>query len=160
MEYLNELGFKIKKKDIVDGLKKVKWEGRLEIVEENPSVILDVAHNPFAFDVLFRELKRFYPEKKINLLIGVLSDKDYRKIVKISSGNCSFAACVKPAIKKGLEPYILRDLFMEEGVPSECFDSVVAGYDYLKSISEREDVILISGSHYIVGEFKRNYKIS
>src|SRR3989338_10049723 len=50
-------GGKIDESAIRDGLKNVKWSGRLEIVAENPIIILDGAHNPAAAKVLSEELK-------------------------------------------------------------------------------------------------------
>jgi len=157
-EYLNKLGFEITSDNIRAGIEKVRWEARLEVAEEKPLVLFDVAHNFPALEVVFREIRRFYPQKRINLLIGILADKEYQKMVDLISENCHFVGCVKPESERALDPEILCRLITDKGLDTRCFRDTVSGFGYLKSISDVSDILLVSGSHYIIGELKKNLK--
>ncbi|MBI2251776.1 MAG: bifunctional folylpolyglutamate synthase/dihydrofolate synthase [Armatimonadetes bacterium] len=75
--------FFIPEKSIFKSLEKVKFPLRFEQVKKNPLIILDGAHNPHKIYALANTLKKVYPEKKIILIIGILADKDWKKIIKI-----------------------------------------------------------------------------
>jgi dihydrofolate synthase/folylpolyglutamate synthase len=66
------------------GLQSVLWEGRLEIIDEYPRVLLDGAHNPAAAVVLARYLEGFlvtHPDSRIILVWGMMRDKDHRGFI-------------------------------------------------------------------------------
>ncbi|HHY39164.1 MAG TPA: bifunctional folylpolyglutamate synthase/dihydrofolate synthase, partial [Clostridia bacterium] len=60
------------------GLAKVVWPGRLEVVRESPTVLLDVAHNEDGAKVLSRAIRDLFGGRRIHLVIGLLKDKDVR----------------------------------------------------------------------------------
>lgn len=64
------------------GLAEAKWQGRMEIISENPLIVLDGAHNPAGAMALRRTLQECFSEYNLIFVIGVLSDKDIRNIVK------------------------------------------------------------------------------
>ena len=73
---IEALGLKINESAIREGLRKTKWPGRLEIVSREPMIILDGAHNPAAAKRLREFLSENFHNKKIILVLGILSDKD------------------------------------------------------------------------------------
>jgi len=158
--YLKRFGFTIKKENIINGLKNLKWEGRLQVIKQNPLVILDVAHNLPAFETLFGEIRRHYPWNKINLLMGLLDDKDFHKIIDLVSKQCSFVGCVRPESERALDPEILSERVGMNGIKTKSFRDVLSGFRYLSSITGDKDILLVSGSHYVVGELKKNFKNS
>ena len=53
----------------------------MEVIQHNPIVILDGAHNIDGIIMLSRSIKKYFKHKKITLLIGVLRDKEYQKMI-------------------------------------------------------------------------------
>lgn len=64
---------------IAAGIGNARWPGRLETVHENPTVMLDGAHNLAGSKALTAYLRRFYPDG-VRLVFGVMRDKDVAEI--------------------------------------------------------------------------------
>lgn len=83
LEALSEYhGIEIGEKDLRRGLLGIDWRGRLEILREDPPLILDSAHNPGGAKALAASLKRMYPSLKFTFLIGMLVDKDHSRFIR------------------------------------------------------------------------------
>ena len=81
-DVLSRLGAKIDDKAINAGLKSSKLKGRFEAVSSYPTVVLDGAHNEPASKVLAKNIARFFEDKRLIFIIGVLKDKEYDKVIK------------------------------------------------------------------------------
>ncbi|MBX5481173.1 MAG: bifunctional folylpolyglutamate synthase/dihydrofolate synthase [Myxococcaceae bacterium] len=82
LEHLEVRGLPISQKSVREGLVRAKWPGRLETFEGEPKVVLDGAHNPAGAEALARALDVLYPGQRIHAVFGVLSDKDYRPVLR------------------------------------------------------------------------------
>lgn len=71
---------------IVKGLSGVYWPGRLHVVEQHPTVLVDGAHNPPAASVLARSLRELAPKQPVGLVTSFLSDKDAAGFLRELSG--------------------------------------------------------------------------
>jgi len=67
---------------IREGLAGCPWEGRLEVLQERPMVVVDGAHNPAGASVLRRLWRRISPSEDSSLVFGVLADKDYQRMLR------------------------------------------------------------------------------
>ena len=85
MEALADMGFAVSRKQIQEGLANAVWPGRFTLIRENPSVILDGAHNPKAAMELAASIKACFSEKKIVYIMGMFQDKDYRQVASITA---------------------------------------------------------------------------
>lgn len=63
---------------IVSGMGNTRWPGRFEIVSQQPTIVLDGAHNPEGAEVLRASLQQYYADKRIHFMIGMLASKDHR----------------------------------------------------------------------------------
>ena len=66
-----------------DGMRKTIWRGRIEILEREPMVICDGAHNPDGAKSLLSFLQNNFTNQRLIYIMGVLSDKDYEQMVQI-----------------------------------------------------------------------------
>jgi dihydrofolate synthase / folylpolyglutamate synthase len=74
--YLNQFySFLIEEKHIRDGLEKAFWPGRLEMLQENPLILLDGAHNEEGIAALVDAISSRYYDKKIHVIFTALADK-------------------------------------------------------------------------------------
>ena len=64
-----------------NGLLNINWQGRFEMIREEPPLILDGAHNPGAAKALVRSLSYKYPETKFTVLLAMLDDKDHEEFI-------------------------------------------------------------------------------
>ena len=85
LEALADMGFAVSRKQIQEGLANAVWPGRFTLIRENPSVILDGAHNPKAAMELAASIKACFSGKKIVYIMGMFQDKDYRQVASITA---------------------------------------------------------------------------
>lgn len=141
-------GLKINKDSIKDGLKKTKWPGRLEFISKN--ILVDCAHNPAAFLELRKEIKKLKLKfKRLILVIGILKDKDIKSIIKIIEPLTNIVIITKPKIDRASEPEDIAKYVKKE---HRIVEDVKKAFSYAKKIAKKEDLVLVAGSMYVVGE--------
>lgn len=149
---LRQKGWKISRDSFAQGLLQTQWPGRFQIVGQNPTIIVDVAHNPASFDQLVRVIHHFYKLTKIFFIIGLLKDKDFKQITKMVAGIASVVQPVTPDTPRALAAEVLADQFAQMGSTVLTPGRVAEGIDAVLKIAEPESTICIAGSHYVVGE--------
>ena len=142
------------------GLQKASWPGRMQVMRENPHIILDVAHNPEGFINIFKFFQTYLKERKIWAIIGLAKDKDYKKIADIVSGHVSQIGIVDQFSERALPASLLKEAFNGKISNIDLFHDITEAYRNFYNRVSRNDVILITGSHYLVGEFLKKIQIS
>ena len=157
---LERINFKISQKAIYVGLKKAFLPGRFEIIEQKPYVVLDGAHNVSKIKAFLKTLRAFFPKRRVICVLAIKEKKDIEGMVKQLVKEVSVFFCTSFA--RGQEGSIsLRAMCLAEIVRkfaggTKIFveeDSKRAFKRALK-IAEREDLICVTGSLYLVGEIR------
>ncbi|MEK6699845.1 MAG: folylpolyglutamate synthase/dihydrofolate synthase family protein [Nitrospirota bacterium] len=152
-ECMNEAGLVLPEAAMRRGLEQTAWEGRLERVSRKPDIYLDGAHNPASARALARtigDMKREY--RKVILVIGILADKDFRGILSELAPIADRVVVTKPQYSRAMD---LPALAMEI---RRLHDSVDTGDTVAKAVAQArdmaspDDLILIAGSLYVVGD--------
>ena len=155
IEELVSKGYSISDEAIRFGLGKTRFPGRFEILAEKPDVIIDGAHTPEGMRLLKSTLLRLYPGKKPLLLLGVLKDKNYDILLRTICPAAGSVVCVEPESDRALAAGDLAEIIRGLGVPAERASDVREGYELLRSRAAAEDVIVATGSLYMIGEVRR-----
>jgi len=79
---LDALGFRVPQEAFRKGLFLTKWPGRFDILQQDPLVIIDGAHNAQGVKVLRQNLEKYFKGKKVHFILGVLKDKDYQEMIR------------------------------------------------------------------------------
>lgn len=79
---LVENGYDISDQAIREGMRRVRWQGRFEVVCRDPLVIIDGAHNPDGIHALDHNLRTYCPDETFVFLAGILKDKDYHDMIR------------------------------------------------------------------------------
>ncbi len=136
------------------GLSNVEWPGRLEVVHERPLVILDGAHNPQAAQALADTLEELYPGRPVHLLVGMSSDKSVEgvgeKLGRISVG----ATCTKSRHPRALNPTVLATHLGPYCPDVHVMSDAVDAYTYLLNAVAPEEILVVTGSLFLVGELR------
>lgn len=138
----------INKITIKNSLKKVNWPGRLEFKN---NILFDCAHNAAAVKELTKYLKK-NKLKDLILVFGVLSDKNYKLMLKLLLPFTKKIILTKPSIKRALNPIILAEEIKKSKKYFLVIEDVKNALKYAKAISSKKDLILVTGSIYVVGE--------
>ena len=135
-----------------EGLKRVKWPGRLEVIAENPDVLLDGAHNVNGAEALRVALNKYYPGKDICFIVGIMKDKDIESIVKILMCETdTLIAVYADDSERAAKPEDIARFF--HGKTLSC-DTPKEALVLAREVVGEEGVICIAGSLYLVGYIK------
>ncbi len=150
-------GLEVSDAAVRQGLRVVHWEGRLEIVDRRPTVLLDGAHNPAGSAVLATYLKdhaRTNPHSRVILVWGMMRDKDHR----------GFAAPLVDAV----DDVILTQTDLPRSATVADLRRALAGHRccphaapilseaiaLARRLAAPDDLICVTGSLMLVGEMK------
>lgn len=150
---------KIDEKHLRSGLEQVRWPGRLEKLQDTPKLIIDVAHNTPALQNLMDNLNTLFQFDRLLLVIGLLKDKNFSEISKIIASAADYIFVVVPdEPERALDSSIFsKEIAKYSSTYENCYH-LEAGYQAAISFANANDLICITGSHYIVGEFLNFYK--
>ena len=145
-------GFKAGKNAVAAGFRSVKHDGRLQRVSDSPEIILDVAHNPAALARIREYFHEFYEGKKVIALFGILSDKNYAKMLKELDRIASVIILARPMTDRAADPELLAEEIAKSHTNYKVIPMVNEAYRTAKDICGPGEIILVTGSHYTVGE--------
>jgi len=143
---------------IRDGLAATKWPGRLELVQSDPPILIDGAHNPAAALALSKTLKSIFLNKykKIIMVLGIMSDKDMKGIMGPLLPLASEIILTSPSYERAASPGSLAKIAASLGFSNVRISSTVKeAIDMaIKDGQQMTDspLIVITGSFYTIGE--------
>ncbi len=141
---------------IEQGLAAVRFPGRLELVQSQPPVILDGAHNPHKMAVLMDSLREMYPGRPITALVGMIRLKDAAEMIRVLTPHVNRFIVTAPAVfgKPSLPPNELANI-IEETAPAAVVvtaPNILAGVELALRSIKADELLLVTGSLYLVGE--------
>ena len=141
-----------------EGLSKARWPGRLEHVMDHPLVILDGAHNLHATKVLGEYLSSFLKGRQLTLVLGILSDKPYEKMLGYLVPLAGRVIITRAKIDRSLDPSILKQAAQRlTQNPVTIIEDVKDAVTHAVETSDSTDVVCVAGSLYVVGEAKEKF---
>jgi dihydrofolate synthase/folylpolyglutamate synthase len=147
--------FTITQGNLTTGLQQVKestgLHGRLELVRKRPKMILDVAHNADAAAQLVEALENLALRNFI-VVFGVMKDKNYSAMLRSLSRITTQLIAVAPGIDRALESASIAATARRFGMRALDAGSVKKGITRAIFEARPSDAVLITGSHYVVGE--------
>ncbi len=136
---------------ITKGIENTKMIARMEIVGENPLIIRDGGHNEGCAEALYNFLNK-YQVKNINMLIGLMADKDVEGYVKKIAPLCKSVLTVTPSNPRALSGVALKEITEKYCENVNFIDNPKEGYKYILSNTTKDETILICGSFYMMSD--------
>ena len=130
---------------------------RYEQISNSPKIFCDVAHNPNAIKNLVIQIKK-ESKSKIKIIFGVMKDKNFKPMLKDLLKISNEIYFVHPNIDRALNYFDLPFGFQNNKKiinPNKPID--IFGAELLEKLSPT-DFLLVTGSHYVVGEFLKIFK--
>ena len=109
---------------IKEGLRNTSWDARFEVVNDDPVVIVDGAHNEDAWYKLRESIETHFTNKKVIFIIGVLADKEYDKMVRILGPLAQVVYTVQTESPRALSREVLAECFESVGVKAVPFSGI------------------------------------
>lgn len=137
---------------IRQGLLTVIWPGRLEVMIEQPTVIIDGAHNGEGVRALLDELGNFRG-RKIKLLFAAMADKEWELMLAGLTEVVHEVIFTKVGMERSADPVEMEKKFSDKITGRTVLNSR-AGLQMLLNESRPDDVIVVAGSLYLLGEIR------
>lgn len=154
-EKLKDIGFEIEKENIVNALSNVKWKGRLEILSDNPLVIIDGAHNIDGITKLNESIHTYFKYNRVILIIGILADKQVENMVKVIAKDAYKVITVAPNSDRAETAEDLCSIVKKCNINCEWEKEYDKAYDKAVSYYAKGDLILVCGSLYMIGDMRK-----
>lgn len=144
-------GENIQPQSVQAGLASAVLHGRLELISERPSIVVDGAHNAESLSALMTALETYFKFKRLVVILGASEDKDIDGMVAALKGTSTLIACPTPRLKS-IEPERIVDLAKRNGIKCHASESLSLALDEARSICEEDDLICVTGSLYLVAK--------
>jgi len=159
VEFIQNTSFKISQEHIKNGLesifKNTGLMGRWQIISNNPIIICDTAHNEAAIRMVVSQLIRL-DYLNLHFIIGFSNDKNLEKISKLFPKDSKYYF-VQSKVGRARNAREVRDIFKLNNRHGDIFESIKTTIEYVKGLSNENDVIFIGGSTFVVSEiFDKN----
>jgi len=152
LETLASVGFAISAADIAQGLARVKWPGRFQILHQHPTVLVDGAHNVVSTQRLVSNIKAYFNYKRILLVFGASSDKDIPGMVNELVPLSPQVIVTRTSHSRAAPPSMLAAEFTKRGIEPEIRETVAQAISRALSLADRTDLICVTGSLFAVAE--------
>jgi len=156
LKFMDKKNLKIKEDAIRKGLKEISWPGRLQIIQNDPYVILDGAQNVASIKAVLSSISKIFSYKRLICIFGISSDKDIKGVSSELDKTSNIMILTTSKNKRAKKVSYLKGNFFKADVKST--DSVEKALNLGLDISGKEDLILVTGSFYVVGEAMRFFK--
>lgn len=144
---------------IREGLARVRWPGRFEVLRRRPWFVVDGGHNPQCAATVADNLNRYFPGKAPVLLMGVLEDKDRAGLCELVAPLAQAFVTITPPSPRALDAQTLANELAQYGKPTFAAPSIPQGVERAMELAGEDGVVCALGSLYSVGEI-RTYVLS
>ncbi len=144
--------------ELARGLRNAHWPGRFEVLDTEPLVVLDGAHNPAACERVAETLST-YEYDDLHLVFGAMHDKDHREMAAALPTPDSVIAC-EPTLDRAEDRAVLAEVFDDAGVDTDDVHTESAVQDALSSALEAagdDDAVVVTGSLFAIAEARSRW---
>ena len=154
---LQHKGYEIDNSAIIKGLHETRWPGRMEKISDKPLIILDGAHNPAGVQTLKKTVETLFEGEKLTFIVGMMKDKNYHDMIENILPFAYTIHTVSPDFYRGFDAEEVAAELRKKGVQAHSHQSVDAVIDTLKSEGSTSEKVIVFGSLYLIGEFRKKW---
>lgn len=154
LQQLNKDVFKISETNLKQGFANVTKNtglmGRWQVLNTQPKVICDTAHNKEGLRIVLRQLQEL-SYSTLHIVLGFVNDKDVTTVLKLFPENATYYFC-QPKIPRAMKVKEVAVLAKKSGLKGKKFKTVKGAYNAALKSSGPDDVVFIGGSTFVVAE--------
>ena len=124
----------------------------MQLHSRKPIIVLDGAHNPDAIKKLAESIEREFFYKRLLLILGIMEDKDIGRIIGKITPMADYVFCTRPDYYRSADPKSLYNFVTASKGKGEVVTSIPEAVEKAKKMAGPDDMILITGSLFTVGE--------
>jgi dihydrofolate synthase/folylpolyglutamate synthase len=132
-----------------DGFEQTHWPGRFEVLNINPTLIVDCAHNRDSAARLRLTMQEYFPERRATLVFGASEDKDISGMLAELVPVTRQVVLTRSFHPRAAEPELLEKQAQESGVPARIVAEVTDALEEALILTREDEIILATGSIFI-----------
>ena len=149
LQVIEVLGLKLDESLIAQVFKQTSLPGRRQLINNHPSVMLDVAHNPQATLLLSEELANL-PYQKVIAVVAMLQDKDIKATLAPMLSVISHWHCASLQVPRGAKSDVLVSAVSSSKQKVLDYESVETAYKMAVTNANKNDLVIVFGSFFTV----------
>jgi dihydrofolate synthase/folylpolyglutamate synthase len=157
-ELLKKRGAKISSRNIYEGLWRVDWAGRLQILKRKPWVIVDGAHNAYSMKRLGEALEEYFKYDKMKLILGFGADKDIPGMAAEAAEMTGDIILVASKHPRAMRAAALVAEFEKHGITPQVAEGVTDALMLALGRAEPNDLICAAGSIFVIAELMEYFR--
>ena len=158
LDRLKLRGFNITDAKAREGLAKTSMPGRMEMIAQNPRVLVDGAHNAASLDAMMKAIGQHIPYDSMVVIFGCCADKDVPGMLERITSGADKVIFTKVDNIRTADPEELAARYVElYGKMAQVAATLEEAMGIANRAVTREDLICITGSFYLVGEAKKYF---
>lgn len=157
MELVSERGLPVSAQAVRTGLRHTSWEGRLEVVERAPLLVLDGAHNQEAGEVLaayLRAYRKAHPGSRVILVLGMMRDKDVAGFCGLLAPLADELVLTQAQLTRAASVHELASVLGERAAGAHPAPHPAEALVLARRLAVADDLICVTGSLMLVGDVK------
>jgi dihydrofolate synthase/folylpolyglutamate synthase len=156
IDRLKTRGLPISDAKAMEGLQKATLPGRMEVIHQQPRVLVDGAHNASSIDAMMRAIGQHIPYDSMVVIFGCCGDKDVAGMLQRITSGADKVIFTRVDNIRSADPEELAAQYTElYGKMAQTAPNLEAALGIANRAVTKEDLICITGSFYLVGEAKR-----
>ncbi|MEQ8623421.1 MAG: folylpolyglutamate synthase/dihydrofolate synthase family protein [Vicingaceae bacterium] len=124
--------------------------GRWEVLQKNPLVIAETAHNEEGLKLAIKQLKETEYDC-LHLVLGFVKGKDLKKLLSLFPESASFYFC-EAKIPRAEKAEVVYEIAKELGIKGRHFNNVTEAKNTALNNAQQSDLVYIGGSNFVVAE--------
>ena len=143
---------------VTEAFGQLELPGRFEVIRRDPTVVLDCAHNADGARAAAETLaEEFTLTGSVVVVIGLLQGRDPIEMLEaLGATDAGFVVACTPPIPRGIPAPELAAAADKLGIAAEAVSDVEAAVNRALAVATDDDLVLVTGSHYVVGDARRS----
>ena len=159
LDKLKSVGYKIDNDMAAEGLRKVSLAGRMEMIWDDPRVMIDAAHNAASIKALIHAIGQNIPYDSMVVIFGCNSDKDVKGMLQKLQYGADKVIFTRSSSPKAMSPEDLAEMYTEIcGKMCQTAATLGQALQLANNAVSKEDLICITGSFYLIGQAKTHFQ--
>jgi len=155
LDKLKSSGYKIDDQKAAKGLNKVSLPGRMEMICDDPRIMIDAAHNAASVQALIHAIGQNIPYDSMVVIFGCNNDKDVEGMLRQLQYGADKVIFTRSNSAKAMSPEDLADTYTEIcGKMCQTATNLCEALQLAQNAISREDLICVTGSFYLIGQAK------
>jgi len=157
IDQLRQVGFDCPEPKLIEGLADTRLPGRMEMVWQEPRILLDGAHNASSMAALIKSIGAHIPYDSLVVVFGCAGDKDVLGMLReLNLGADKIIFTRAKTNPRAMDPTELQQKFLEVSEKmAQTAETLDEALNLAARAVSREDLICVTGSFYLVGEAKK-----